>query len=908
VPLVGRAAELARVRTVLDRAGGGEGQVLGLTGDAGVGKSRLAAETARLARERGFEVHRGACLPHDSTAYLVWQPIWRTLLGLEPSLDVAGQQVWLKATVAQQDHGSARRAPLLAAAVGVPMPNNELTASLEPSTWTELLQSLLLDRVRALAAVTPLLLVLEDCQWIDPASLALLEFLARNLADQPVLIIAASRTRENTPADFVNLAFLPHFTEVRVAELPIQDAERLVVARVQRLLSQHDDISAAVVRQLVTWAGGNPLHIEELIAFLFAPDTGSGEPRVLAGMDRPEDLRRLVLARIERLGTGERAVIEVASVLGATFSASWIWGAEPALGTPELVLRHLDRLTELELVQRSPDPQADGYAFNHAITQEAVYESLSSGQRAALHEAVAAFLELSSPDRPPQLVDTLAHHYGHGCNLAKQRTWLRAAAEAARETFDLQKAIRYYQALALIPGERTGELLVELGDLLCLASSWTEAQQAYLEALEIAGSTDPRTRASAIRGLGSVLPYVGPEGRALEQAVDHLRRAVVEFERLEDRQGLAKTLERLAWTSWEIGDLPGAMATAERQHALATQAGDQVSRSAALETMGVVRWLTGDYNDALSLLEEALEVATGARYRPGIIRIANDLGGVCFERGDHLRAIRHFHRAVSVAVAIGDRRMAGRAIGNLGEAHRRYGEYGRALLCFAQAFRAAAETGDRTSLVIQAGNLAMTVAAQGRESEAQELYAHVVRIAPQVGARFALCEWRHQQARLLEGAGRLAEAERANQDALEIASELQQGTIELQARLLSLRLRVALGHMERGGALREARGLLERLGEPSEHAAVLDALWQLDQTQEQVRREASRLYRDLYQQTPMVEYREAYQRLTGASLPPARPLPRPPDSLGRTPLPLPEVLAQLDLAFKQEFLDVREAS
>jgi predicted ATPase len=373
--LVGRAAEMRRAEAVLGRARRGRGQVLGLTGEAGVGKSRLAAEVARLARRLGFDVHVGACRAYGSTtAYLAWQPIWRALFAVDPSLQIADQQAELGATVAARDRRSGQRAPLLAPAVGLPMPNSELTASLEPQARAELLWSLLLDHVRAVAAATPLLMVLEDCHWIDPASLALLEFLARNIADQAIMIVATRRPSGAGGPDLAALAALPHFTEAWVADLSAADAERLVAQRIRSVRGETGGVAPAVIRQIVMWAGGNPLHLEELVAFLLAPGPDPSERRAFAGLDQPEDLRRLVLARTERLTASQKLTIEVASVIGTRFAASWIWGSHPATGEPEQVLSHLERLTELGLTRRSPDSAELEYAFKHAITREAVYE------------------------------------------------------------------------------------------------------------------------------------------------------------------------------------------------------------------------------------------------------------------------------------------------------------------------------------------------------------------------------------------------------------------------------------------------------------------------------------------------------------------------------------------------------
>jgi tetratricopeptide (TPR) repeat protein len=910
VPMVGREVELRVVRSGLETARSGHGQVLSLTGEPGIGKSRLAAAAAWLARDLGFVAYGGACrAPGTNSAYLVWQPIWRGLFDIDGALPVPEQQALVAARIAERDGGSDRRAPLLAPVINLPLPDSELTATLEPPLRVELLRSLLLEHLRSCAAASPLLLVLEDCHWIDPSSAALLEFLARNVADQPVLILVTSRPVEAAAPVPASLASLPHATEIRLAHLRTTAAERLVTERIGVLRGQEAEVPDGFVREIVGWAGGNPLHLEELVSFLLARNGDAPAAGSLAALGHAEDLRSLVRARTDRLADGERATIEIASVLGHRFPARWVWGSDPAVGSSDQVLCYLDRLAELEFTRRDPHAPQPEYAFKHAITREAVYESLSPPRRAVLHERVARFIERSYPDRLAQFADVLAHHYRRTGNVEKQRVWFRTAAAAARAAFATDTAIGYYEdLLALLPLEQTGQLLIELGDLLTLAAKWADAERIYHRALSVADLTDDRrVHAEGIRGLGSVLLYTRPHGQALRDAVDQLRRTVVEFERLDDVHGVAKALERLAWTSWELGDLPEALGASERHLAIAIGLSDQAGMSAAYVTMGIIRWHTGDHAEALALLEKALDAASEAGDRPRVILAANDFAVAWLDHCDHMQAIRHFWRALSVAEEIGDRRMAALAIGNIGEVHRRQGEHGRALRCFAHAFRITVEIGDRTSMANQAENLAVTMIAQGRYAEAEQLLTRAISLARRLHAEYYLSHWLHQQARFLADAGRLREADRVNREALEIAVEREQHDVELRARLLSLRLQVDLGRTERRGALGELQALRDTWIDRHEQAAVLDALWQLDPAQEQIRQEAIALYRMLYERTPTVEYREAYERLAGTRLPSAPPLPPLPDGIGQRLPEIDEIIEQLDLAIRQTAPDAQKS-
>jgi tetratricopeptide (TPR) repeat protein/class 3 adenylate cyclase len=890
-PLLGREVELRACEQLVRAALGGSGQVLAISGEAGIGKSRLGGEVVRVAQRLGFAVHGGACRRNgQTTAYLPWRSAWRTLLGIDVARPLEEQQAQL-AAIANRD-GWVERAPLIAPVLNLPLPDSELTASVEPSTRAELLRSLLLDLLRTAAAAAPVLLVVEDCHWIDTASLALLEFLASNVAGLPVLVLVTFRPGSGA-GTLAWLQSVPHATELRLGALRPVDAESLVGRRIQMLRGEDAGAWWRTIGHVVTQAGGNPLYLEELANYLLAK-AAPERTRAPDTAHLPDSLRRLVLARIDELDAGDKAVLQVASVIGQRFPVRWVWGSYPEVGTAEQVRHHLGHLVEHDLVHlRSASPEAQ-YAFKHAVTREVVYGSLSRQAREAAHERVGSFVEHAYPDRLAQFADLLAHHFGRSHNRAKQQVWLRAAGDAAKAAFANESAISYYERLLrLLPAESTAEVLVDLGDVLSAAARWAEGERRYRDAVQVAESTgDRRALATAKRGLGSLLPYV----RSYPEAIDQLTEAAGGFQQLGDQAGLARTLDKLATTLWLQGAYEEAWEVAEHHLEIASEADDSAGMSAAFANLGVVAWRKGDHAEALVLLRQSLDAATRAGDAVGVIRADNNLGGLLGERGEHLEAIGHFQHALAAAEAIGDRVDAAIVIGNAGEVHRWQGEHARALACFVHAFRIAVELGDPTSLAIRAGSLAMTLAGQGRNHEAGQLFSRAVTLARILHTQYFLGEWLYHLARLLVSEGQLDRARRTNQEALEIAVRHGDRAVELQTALLAVELEVASGHLGREGAVRRLRVMQDTWVERPEQAMILDAIWQLDPSQEAARETAATLYRRLYERAPRVEYREAYRQLTGVALTPPAPLPPLPQTVGREPLDVAEALRRLDLA------------
>jgi tetratricopeptide (TPR) repeat protein len=430
----------------------------------------------------------------------------------------------------------------------------------------------------------------------------------------------------------------------------------------------------------------------------------------------------------------------------------------------------------------------------------------------------------------------LAHHYGRSRNEDKQRVWFRAAGDAAKASYANEAAVEHFQRLLpLLAPDQTGDVLHELGAVWHLVGSWTDAEQAYRRAMEVAddGGDRPLLAASK-RDLGILLMLT----RSYPEGVGWLAEAAQELEGLGDWRGLATALDRLAFAAIQQGAYKDAAAAAERQLAIATRVGDHRDASAALHNLGLVAWDAGRRDEALELLRRSLDAAAEAGDERGRGRIASDLATVHAERGDHADAVEYLRQALSVAQRIGDRWVVALCIGNAAELYLERGAYDQATRYTARALEVARELGD----------------------------------------------W----------------AERTNQEILQAAAEAD-ARRRLRAELLSIRLRVALGRLNRTAALARLEAMGAATTETGEQAATLETIWQIDPTRQDARERAADLYRAHYEQAQTVECREAYARLTGVELPPGPPLPSPLEPLddGRTELDTDALLGKVDEAARE---------
>ncbi|MCO8274954.1 tetratricopeptide repeat protein [Actinoplanes sp. TRM 88003] len=864
--LVGRATEVARLRALVHESLAGGGRIAWVHGEAGIGKSRLAAETCRITGTLGFTGYGGSCRSHGtSSSYLVWRSIWRELLEIDASLGLEDQRAALTDRIARYD-GTGLRAPLVAAIIDLPMPDNDLTAQLDRAGRDVLLRSTLLACLRERAAAGPLVLLLEDCHWIDPASLSLLELLADRLAELPVLLLATSR--EPAPG---RLTEAEHVTDVRLNQMTSTDARRLATLRLRERYGNEAEIADGLVGQIDEQTGGNAFYIEELIAYLHGTGVDPADPAGLAALHLPDSLQRLVMARIDQLTDDEKAAIKVASVIGRRFQPPWIASIYPAAGSSAQVAAHLGRLHMLELTPRiATDPEPE-FEFKHPITQETAYQSITYDTRATLHERAGLLIEKTYADRLAQYVDLLAHHYARTDRRDKQRIWFRAAGDRARAIFANQAATYFYERLLpLLPEAEQAALHVEIGAVYHLTGQWADAENHYRLAMRAAASSGRRDIVAAgQRQLGDLLMYTSSHAESLSW----LERALAGFESVGDADGLSRTMDRITFVLWRQGEYGEAIAMAHRHLAMATEAGDASAMCAALNHLGLCLIVTGRAEEALDHLNRAFQAAEHAGDRHWMLHSANNRGWAFRRTADHKQSVASYRQALDVAREIGDRQTSSIAVGNMGEIYRDEGDFVRARACAMYSLRVSVELRDWITLVDRVTGLGATAAAEGQPKQAQLLLEHVVPLARELDAPNYLCESLHRLARLHLSAGRPAVAERLNSEALRVAEEHDERDIQVNAYILAVRLRVGRGELDPAFAARSLRKAAERWTEPHEIAALLDAAWQSDVADEEARIGAAKIYEQLYARAPSLEYRDAYLRLTGVRLPPGPPLP-----------------------------------
>lgn len=499
LPMVGRQAELKRIEEKLDLAKEGKSQVIGIVAEAGLGKSRLVAEVIRSAKRKGFSGFGGACQSDGLTSpYLTWKTIWTAFFGIDPDAPLKKQVGILEGELEEHAPDRMEAMPLLGPILNLDIPDNDFTRNLEPEQRKNVLTTLLQSCLNAATRSEPILIVVEDMHWVDALSHDLLEALAKALADCPICFVLAYRPPQLMRLQAPRMEALPYFTNIKLDEFTAAEGEQAVHAKLAQLYpSRSGPVPSLLVEKLMQRSQGNPFYLEELLNYLH--DRGL-DPRDSTGLDKielPDSLHTLVLSRIDQLSEHEKNTLRAASIIGRSFRAAWLTGYYPVLGDLVHVKIDLDKLDSLDITPLDSEPEL-AYLFKHIVTHEVTYESLPFAIRAKLHEQLAVYLEsIGAP------VDMIAQHYGRSNNQVKQREYWLKAGDAAREAFNNEAALEYYERLLPLINEprEQGSLYLKQAEVYYGRGQLAEAREHLTIGLNLLGQPLPETALQTQAGL-----------------------------------------------------------------------------------------------------------------------------------------------------------------------------------------------------------------------------------------------------------------------------------------------------------------------------------------------------------------------------------------------------------------------
>lgn len=553
-PFVGRQDELKMLQALLAQVARGRGQIVGLVGEPGMGKSRLLYEFRRSLQEHQVTYLAGGCVSYGSTTpYLPILDLLRQCCGCVDTDPPDVIRARLRQCLANVPMASTDWLPCLFQLLGV-QDDPSAWEALEPRMRKQHTFAALHELSRQRSRQRPLILEVENLHWIDPSSEEYLVALAERLPGMAVLLLTTYR-----PGYRPRWMDKSYATQIVLPPLTQQESEQVVHARLQAMPE-----ASHLVPAILAKAHGNPLFLEELARGAVAQAPGQTRWTV------PDTIQAVLAARIDRLPPAAKRVLHMAAVVGAEVPVAMLQALTNLPG--EALGALLDHLRTAELLYETRLVPGQTYTFAHVLIQEVAYQALLRRTRQQLHAQIAQVLTAQFPTLVATQPDLLAHHYT-GAGLAEPAiaAWRQAGQQALERAAYGEAMACFEQALEALQrlpgGQRPSALAIDLRFDLCQA----------------------------------LRPLV-----ALDRAIDTMLEAERLATALGDRHRLGRVFLELSGKYRNMGDQEQAIAYSQRALTLAATLDDRTLQIHASYNLGIARHARGDYALAAALHRDAL--------------------------------------------------------------------------------------------------------------------------------------------------------------------------------------------------------------------------------------------------------------------------------------------------------------
>lgn len=744
IPMIGRATELNRLNKIFQEIKSGRGRVVAIIGEAGIGKTKLVYEFKKQLDKNIFIMEGKGIEYHSNSPYFVLKEILKKVFGIV-DIDTPAKISNRISLFLEKMDDSVLKIKLSYYKYFLSADLTKTERSHFDSMKVEDRSRLLLEAINRLflklASVKPVVLILDDCHWIDKETLEFVNDFASTIGYKPIVILKLSRPGY----DISKIKHLPYFNLLELK--PLAENETITLLKT---LIRCDRIADNLLKLLLDKSGSIPFYISELATSLIKDNiiyvqNGIAQINENLPIAIPRSLDELIMTKIDRLSTDLRYIVNIAAVIGEQFSFRLLNALIPGRERLRQNLVYIMQQNIIQSIGEKTSADEEKFSFTHSIIRDAVYNSLLKKEQKEYHQKIGYIMEKIYSLTIDEYFDALSNHFYIGGEVIKAVEYMEKSGDQKKDLYLNDAAIDIYKkCLEMIPDSMAGmtaRIYEKLGSIYELIGNYESALSSYRNILKYAQG-DSILNARSLRHQANVIKNLGDYDRALEllsKASEYLKLA----KEPSDKNVLMELSNISSLECW-LYRIKGKMEIAEKKGLEAIDivrgikdwqwdSGLKQTLTRAYNNLSVVYCIKGEFTQALELCQKALNNAEETGDLRSKVDAYNIMGTVFKARVDYERAIDSFTMNLKITEELGDKKGVGVAYCNLGNVYQHKGEYTTALDLYKKFLEISQELGDKPGIGMASNNMGIIYFNMGNYEKALKFFEDYYRTSQELG-------------------------------------------------------------------------------------------------------------------------------------------------------------------------------
>lgn len=715
-----------------------------------------------------------------------------------------------------------RTKSILAAQVGVHYIEDNLLEQLDAKGKYENTILAIQNFLKTLSLIQPLVIHLEDSQWLDTDSIVLLQRLEINLAEYPIAILSTARYKDNGGSAILPFKDIPQHT----IELTYLEPNQVKILAEMRLnIHANQDlipVSSSLLEVLVERSKGNPFFVEQLLRFFGENQwlqKHSGTWQLTQQINSvPDSIQGLLMARIDRLSKQVKQVVKVAAVVGREFEI-------PLLST--LLNRNILAETKVAETEQiwSLQREAKG-VFKHTLLRDMAYGMQLKAQLRQLHQLTATAMENRYVANIEEKYADIAFHYEKAETTIKAIEYLEKAGDYAKENFQNQQALDFFERLLQQLEKLNDEnfiwkILLKKATVQGVIGKWDASKATYLTAMELAKNL--KNEAYQNETMFNLARIFSWQGR-YQEALDYYQQCLEKYYKSKDKNQIANTIGYMGAVYINLSKNEDAAKCFQQQISLASELGDEKNHATALGNLGSLFNQLGKYDAAMDCYMQSYELFEKINHPQNAAMNLTNMGSVATIRGDYDAAMEYYQESLKHFKKVGYQHGIIYTIVNIGYTFMQQGEYNDALSYYQKSLRLSLEMKDRRLQGFVEGNIGRIYYKKNAFGQALSYLEQAIVGHQQIGFKHSLAEWYWLKALCIYELEDYTQALDWTEQSIQVSKAISRVEMLFKAKLLKAKVQFRRG--EETTALSILQNLLENTEKKEERAEIHFELWQ----------------------------------------------------------------------------------